>query len=80
MFLPSQQEYFKTGLIRCPPSVTVPELREACDYLLIPFNARTVKCHNLSELLLYFFRRLIVSSNDCCVLPRQCVVHVSDVV
>lgn len=43
------QEFYKTGLIRCPPSVTVPELREACDYLLIPFNARTVKCHNLRK-------------------------------
>ena len=41
------QEYYKTGLIRCPPSVSTPELREACDYLLIPFNAKTIRCHNL---------------------------------
>ena len=27
------------------------ELREACDYLLIPFNAEIIKCQNLSELL-----------------------------
>ncbi|KAH9379719.1 hypothetical protein HPB48_009126 [Haemaphysalis longicornis] len=40
-------EYYKTGVIYCPPSVTVPELREACDYLLIPFDAQTIKCHNL---------------------------------
>lgn len=44
-------EYYKTGVIRCPPSVSVPELREACDYLLIPFNASTVRCHNLRGLL-----------------------------
>lgn len=44
-------EYFKTGVVRCPPSVSVPELREACDYLLIPFDAQTVKCHNLRGLL-----------------------------
>lgn len=36
---------------RCPPSVSVAELREACDYLLIPFNAETVKSHNLRALL-----------------------------
>ncbi|XP_074594901.1 BTB/POZ domain-containing protein mrityu [Brevipalpus obovatus] len=44
-------DYYKTGMIRCPPSVAVSELREACDYLLIPFDARTIKCHNLRGLL-----------------------------
>ncbi|XP_064490156.1 BTB/POZ domain-containing protein 10-like isoform X2 [Ornithodoros turicata] len=44
-------DYYKTGMINCPPSVSVPELREACDYLLIPFDAQTVKCHNLRGLL-----------------------------
>jgi len=42
-------EYYKTGVIRCPPTVSVPELKEACDYLLIPFDATTVRCQNLSE-------------------------------
>ena len=36
-------------MISCPPSVSIQELREACDYLLIPFNATVVKCHNLSK-------------------------------
>ncbi|KAH9365313.1 hypothetical protein HPB48_019560 [Haemaphysalis longicornis] len=44
-------EYYKTGFIDCPPSVTFPELREACDHLLIPFDAETVRCHNLKGLL-----------------------------
>lgn len=44
-------EYYKGGLIRCPPSVSVQELREACDYLLVPFDASTVRCQNLSEYL-----------------------------
>lgn len=44
-------EYYKGGVIRCPPTVTVQELREACDYLLIPFDASTVKCQNLRGLL-----------------------------
>lgn len=44
-------EYYKGGLIKCPPSVSVQELREACDYLLIPFDVSTVKCQNLRGLL-----------------------------
>lgn len=44
-------DYYKTGIVRCPPSVSVPELREACDYLLIPFDAQTIKCQNLRGLL-----------------------------
>ncbi|XP_023313686.1 BTB/POZ domain-containing protein 10 isoform X2 [Trichogramma pretiosum] len=44
-------EYYKEGVIHCPPTVTVQELREACDYLLVPFDAGTVKCQNLRGLL-----------------------------
>ncbi|GIY20103.1 hypothetical protein CEXT_332351 [Caerostris extrusa] len=44
-------EYYKTGIVHCPPSVSVPELREACDYLLIPFDANTIRCHNLRGFL-----------------------------
>ncbi|CAL4196197.1 unnamed protein product, partial [Meganyctiphanes norvegica] len=44
-------DYYKTGIVRCPPSVSVLELREACDYLLIPFDANTIKCQNLRGLL-----------------------------
>ena len=35
----------------CPPSVSASELREACDYLLVPFNAQTVRCQNLRSFL-----------------------------
>lgn len=45
------QEYYHVGKMRCPPSVSVSELREACDYLLVPFNAQTVQCHNLRSFL-----------------------------
>ncbi|CRK96243.1 CLUMA_CG009670, isoform A [Clunio marinus] len=44
-------EYYKSGLIKCPSGVSVQELREACDYLLIPFDATTVRCQNLRGLL-----------------------------
>merc|ERR1712113_212257 len=37
--------------IHCPSHVSIPELREACDYFLLPFSAQTVKCQNLRGLL-----------------------------
>lgn len=42
-------DYYKNGIIRCPPTVSVQELREACDYLLVPFDATTIRCQNLRE-------------------------------
>ena len=44
-------DYYNTGMINCPPHVSVSELREACDYFLLPFTAQTVKCQNLRGLL-----------------------------
>lgn len=44
-------DYYRCGVITCPPTVSVPELREACDYLLVPFTAQTIKCQNLRSLL-----------------------------
>jgi len=44
-------DFYRTGVINCPPHCSVQELREACDYFLLPFNATTVKCQNLRELL-----------------------------
>ncbi|MFH4980875.1 hypothetical protein AB6A40_007584 [Gnathostoma spinigerum] len=44
-------DYYHGGKMRCPPSVSASELREACDYLLIPFNAETVRCQNLRSFL-----------------------------
>ncbi|KAM6973386.1 BTB/POZ domain-containing protein 10-like [Aplochiton taeniatus] len=44
-------DYYKSGIIRCPDGVSIPELREACDYLCISFNYDTVKCHDLSALM-----------------------------
>lgn len=51
-------DYYKHGVIRCPPTVSVQELREACDYLLIPFDAKTIRCQNLRK---YFFESKSVS-------------------
>lgn len=44
-------EYYRTGFLDCPPGVTFPELREACDHLLIPFDAQSVRFLNLKGFL-----------------------------
>uniref|UniRef100_A0A1I8BYR2 BTB_3 domain-containing protein n=1 Tax=Meloidogyne hapla TaxID=6305 RepID=A0A1I8BYR2_MELHA len=44
-------DYYHRGIMNCPPVVAVSELREACDYLMVPFNVNTVKCQDLRSLL-----------------------------
>ncbi|XP_061677613.1 BTB/POZ domain-containing protein 10-like isoform X2 [Syngnathoides biaculeatus] len=44
-------DYYKSGMIRCPDGISIPELREACDYLCISFNYSTIKCRDLSALM-----------------------------
>ncbi|MGH0186559.1 UNVERIFIED_CONTAM: hypothetical protein FKN15_022317 [Acipenser sinensis] len=44
-------DYYRTGVLRCPEGVSVPELREACDYLCINFDCNTITCRDLSALL-----------------------------
>jgi len=44
-------DYYHFGHIRVPPYVSVSELREACDYMLVPFGVSTVKCQDLRGLL-----------------------------
>ncbi|KAM8977178.1 BTB/POZ domain-containing protein KCTD20-like, partial [Pelodytes ibericus] len=44
-------DYYKNGFIQCPDHVSIPELREACDYLCINFDCNTIRCHDLSALL-----------------------------
>ena len=35
----------------CPSTLSPSKLRKTCDYLLIPFNERTVCCFNLCEFI-----------------------------
>lgn len=62
-------DYYKGGVIRCPPTVSVQELREACDYLLVPFDASTVKCQNLSKYceIIYIFTYRFINFIYYCV-------------
>ena len=52
-FLSNWQDYYKSGIIRCPDGISIPELREACDYLCISFDYSTIKCRDLSEYFLW---------------------------
>lgn len=79
-------EYYKGNMIRCPPTVSVQELREACDYLLIPFDASTVKAQNLSRSIdidcnrrSYFYYCLTIFQGDCCMnyLTTEHVISLS---
>lgn len=44
-------DFYKQGYITCPPDVPLSDLRDLCDYFLIPFNASTIKSYDLRALL-----------------------------
>ncbi|XP_015274929.1 PREDICTED: BTB/POZ domain-containing protein KCTD20 isoform X1 [Gekko japonicus] len=44
-------DYYKTGVIHCPDGISIPDLRDTCDYLCINFDFNTIKCQDLSALL-----------------------------
>ncbi|EHB05338.1 BTB/POZ domain-containing protein KCTD20 [Heterocephalus glaber] len=44
-------DYYKTGIINCPDGISIPDLRETCDYLCINFDFNTIRCQDLSALL-----------------------------
>jgi BTB/POZ domain-containing protein 10 len=44
-------DYYKYGEMRCPPNVSVSELKDACEFFLVPFSHRTVKAESVGLLL-----------------------------
>eukprot|EP00118_Oscarella_pearsei_P003823 m.15883 g.15883 ORF g.15883 m.15883 type:complete len:348 (+) comp26605_c0_seq2:39-1082(+) len=44
-------DYYKSGVMRCSSGVNVADLKEACEYFLIPFQTETVKCYDLRVLM-----------------------------
>jgi len=44
-------DFYKRGQIRCPANVSITELKEACDFFLVPFNHDSVKTENVGLLL-----------------------------
>lgn len=49
LWLSCDQEYYKTGVLTCPSSESIQDVKDACDYLLISFDESTIKTNNLSE-------------------------------
>ena len=54
-------DYYLLGKMTCPPDVSVKQLKQACEYFLIPFNHETVSCSNLRKCVFlysdyYFFK------------------------
>ena len=43
------QDYYKTGIMTIPASESTQEMKEACDYLMIPFNEKSIRTNNLSK-------------------------------
>lgn len=42
-------DYYKTGIISCPDGISIPDLRDTCDYLCINFDFNTIRCQDLSK-------------------------------
>jgi BTB/POZ domain-containing protein 10 len=42
-------DYYKSGIMHCPVTVNIADLKEACQYFLIPFTTETIRCFNLSK-------------------------------
>ena len=58
----------------CPASESIQELKEACDYLMVPFNERTIRTNNLcKDRVEYMFINVPV--------PLLVIIHVaSDII
>ena len=44
-------DYYRGKPMRCPSAISVQDLKDACDYFLIPFSHQTVRCSNLRKFL-----------------------------
>ena len=44
-------DFYRNGVIRCPPNISAAELNEACQFFLIPFDHKSIKCENLGTFL-----------------------------
>eukprot|EP00049_Salpingoeca_infusionum_P005507 m.92942 g.92942 ORF g.92942 m.92942 type:complete len:507 (-) comp12992_c0_seq9:2286-3806(-) len=44
-------KFYKTGQLKCPPTVSLSELRAVCDYFCIPFSHEHILCDDLGLFL-----------------------------
>ncbi len=55
--------FYTNGKMWCPSTMSIEELHQGCDYLLVPFDATTIQCQNLSEYPLYYLFRFVCITN-----------------
>lgn len=48
-------DFYITGIATCPSDEHISDLREACDYFLIPFNMSTIQSNDLGKSSFYLF-------------------------
>eukprot|EP00730_Choanoeca_flexa_P016342 TRINITY_DN7694_c0_g1_i3.p1 TRINITY_DN7694_c0_g1~~TRINITY_DN7694_c0_g1_i3.p1 ORF type:complete len:437 (+),score=68.85 TRINITY_DN7694_c0_g1_i3:105-1415(+) len=44
-------DYYRHGRIKCPPTVAVSELRDACDFFQLEFSTARVQCEDVAKFL-----------------------------
>ncbi|KAI3379455.1 hypothetical protein SNEBB_007697 [Seison nebaliae] len=44
-------DYYTNEIMECPQNISIIDLRNACDYLLIPFNEKTIRSYDLRGFL-----------------------------
>lgn len=69
------KEFYKLGIVTCPVSESIQEMKEACDYLMIPFDEKTIKTNNLGESLSFspvVDPRFVIGGSMCTKFLRPC--------
>ena len=44
-------DYYRNGRIKCPPTVAVSELHQACDFFQIEFSPASIHCEDVAKFL-----------------------------
>ena len=64
------KEFYKLGVVTCPASESIQEMKEACDYLMIPFDDKTIKTNNLGGSLSSPLSPSLSSPSSCICIAR----------
>lgn len=43
--------FYRTGKVYCPSTASIPELHEACNFFLVPFDHTSIECTDVGKLL-----------------------------
>ncbi|XP_027976317.1 BTB/POZ domain-containing protein KCTD20 isoform X1 [Eumetopias jubatus] len=64
-------DYYKTGIINCPDGISIPDLRDTCDYLCINFDFNTIRCQDLKEFQVWAENHLQKQRRDTNLFPLR---------